>query len=171
MSSKKLSVGNDTYDYPITGTNNYGEDATGWADAITEAVKEVIGPGDISTTEVALIGTDEGSSITGFIAGLQFDTAFVQRIRVEGILTRKYTVASGLSSEVEAFVSEGAYNGSEFNITNDFSGDDTEVELFMDGGQYKFRYQKATTADPIGDKTQQVSIKFKAKVLIDEEAI
>lgn len=165
MSNKKLSVGNDTFDYPINGTNNYAEGATGWAEAITDVVKEFFGPGDITTTETALIGTDnlDGTS-TGFISGLQFDTAFVQRIRVEGIITRKYTGASMKATEVESFISEGAYNGVEFNISNEFTGDDTEVELFIDGGQYKF------TSVNVAD-TQELKIKFTAKVIIDEEAI
>ena len=134
MSSKKLQVGNDIFDYPVTGSSNYGEEATGWADAITEAVKEIKGPGDISTTETILSGTDnlDGTS-TGFVSGLQFDTSFVQRISVTGIITREYTVASGKSREVESFVIEGAYNGVEFNITEEMAGDDTEVTLFTSG--------------------------------------
>lgn len=165
MSSKKLQVGNDTFDYPITGSSNYGEEATGWADAITEAVKEIKGPGDISTTETILAGTDnlDGTS-TGFVSGLQFDTSFVQRITVTGIITREYKVASGKSREVESFTIEGAYNGVEFNFTEEFSGDDTEVVLFMVGGQFKF------TSVNVVD-TQELKIKFQGKALIDEDAL
>jgi hypothetical protein len=165
MSSKKLQVGNDIFDYPVTGSSNYGEEATGWADAITEAVKEIKGPGDISTTETILSGTDnlDGTS-TGFVSGLQFDTSFVQRISVTGIITREYTVASGKSREVESFVIEGAYNGVEFNITEEMAGDDTEVTLFTVGGQFKF------TSVNVAD-TQELKIKFQGKALIDEDAL
>lgn len=165
MSSKKLQVGNDIFDYPVTGSSNYGEEATGWSDAITEAVKEIKGPGDISTTETILSGTDnlDGTS-TGFVSGLQFDTSFVQRISVTGIITREYTVASGKSREVESFEIQGAYNGVEFNITEVFDGDDTEVLLFMVGGQFKF------TSVNVVD-TQEIKIKFNGKALIDEDAL
>ena len=165
MSSKKLTVGSDIYDYPVTGSSNYGEEATGWADAITEAVKEIKGPGDISTTETILSGTDnlDGTS-TGFVSGLQFDTSFVQRISVTGIITREYTIASGKSREVESFEIQGAYNGLEFNITESFDGDDTEVLLFMVGGQFKF------TSLNVVD-TQEIKIKFNGKALIDEDAL
>ena len=165
MSSKKLQIGNDIFDYPITGSSNYGEEATGWATDVTEAIKEIKGPGDISTTEVILVGTDnlDGTS-TGFISGLQFDTSFVQRISVTGIITREYTIASGKSREVESFVIEGAYNGVEFNISEEMVGDDTRVELFIVGGQFKF-----TSVNDID--TQTLKIKFKASALVDEEAL
>lgn len=165
MSSKKLQIGNEIFDYPITGSSNYGEEATGWAEAATEAIKEIKGPGDISTTEVILIGTDnmDGTS-TGFISGLQFDTSFVQRISVTGIITRDYTIVSGRTREVESFVIEGAYNGVEFNISEEMVGDDTRVELFIVGGQFKF-----TSVNDID--TQTLKIKFKASALVDEEAL
>lgn len=158
MSSKKLQIGNDIYDYPITGSSNYGEEATGWAEAATEAIKEIKGPGDISTTETILVGLD------GFVSGLQFDTSFVQRISVTGIITREFTLASGKSREVESFTIEGAYNGVEFNITQEFSGDDTEVEFYIVGGQFKFI--SANVAD-----TQELKIKFVGKALVDEDAL
>lgn len=158
LMSKKLTIGTQVFDYPITGSSNYGEEATGWAEAATDAIKEIKGPGDISTTETILVGLD------GFVSGLQFDTSFVQRISVTGIITREYTLASGKSREVESFVIEGAYNGLEFNITQEFSGDDTEVEFYVVGGQFKF-----TSAD-VTD-TLELKIKFSAKAVIDEEAL
>lgn len=165
MSNKKLTVGNESYDYPITGTNNYGEGATDWAEAITDVASEFFGPGDITTTEAGLNGIDNGNGTsTGLVSGLTFDTAFVQRIKVEGILTREYTVASSLPQEVESFTIEGAYNGSVFNITCEYAGDDTEIELFVDGGQFKFTsLNKANTL--------QLSIKYKASTIIDDEAV
>lgn len=154
--SKKLTVGSETFDYPTTGNINYGEEATGWSEAITDAVSEFFGPGDIKTTETLL-----ANNTTDDIAGLAFDTSFVQRITVEGIITRKFNSSP---TQVEAFSVEGAYNGTEFNITAEYSGDDTDVVLFMNGGQ--FRYTSADVAD-----TSELTIKFKASTIIDEEAI
>lgn len=154
--SKKLTVGNESFDYPITGTNNYGEGATDWAEAINSAVSEFFGPGDIRTTEAAL-----ANNTTADVSGLVFDTAFVQRIRIEGIITRKFNSSP---TQTEAFIIEGAYNTVDFNITVEFSGDDTEVDLFMNGGQV--RYTSADVAD-----TSEMTIKYSAKVIIDEEAV
>jgi hypothetical protein len=152
--SKKLTVGNESFDYPITGTNNYGEGATDWSEAITDAVAEFFGPGDIRTTEAAL-----ANNTTADVSGLVFDTAYVQRVKVEGIITRKF---NSNPTKTESFMIEGSYNTSEFNITVEFSGDDTEVELFMNGGQV--RYTSADVAD-----TSEMTIKFKASTIISEE--
>ncbi len=151
--SKKLTIGSESFDYPVTGTPNYGEEATGWAEAVTDAVAEFFGPGDIKTTETLLQNNN-----TGDVSGLSFDTSFVQRIKVEGIITRKFNSSP---TQTESFVSEGSYNGTEFNITVEFSGEDTEVELFMLGGQ--FRYTSADIAD-----TSELTIKYKATTIIDE---
>lgn len=155
--SKKLTVGNESFDYPITGTNNYGEPATDWADAISDAVSEFFGPGDIRTTETAL-----ANNTTADVAGLVFDISFVQRIKIEGLITRK--ISSPAETRVESFVVEGAYNGSDFNITIEFSGDDTEVELFMVGGQVRYTASDVTN-------TSEMSIKFRAQTIVDEAAI
>ena len=166
MSSKKLQIGNEIFDYPITGSSNYGEEATGWAEAATEAIKEIKGPGDISTTTKELTPNEDNGdgTSTGFVQNLKFDTSFVQRISVTGIITRDYTIVSGRTREVESFVIEGAYNGVEFNISEEMVGDDTRVELFIVGGQFKF-----TSVNDID--TQTLKIKFKASALVDEEAL
>lgn len=155
--SKKLTIGNESFDYPITGTNNYGEGASDWAEAATNAISEFFGPGDIRTSEAAL-----ANNTTADVAGLVFDTAFVQRIRIEGFITRNIT--SPVEVRTEAFVIEGAYNGTDFGYTVEFSGDDTQVDLFMSGGQVRYTSEDVTNT---GDMT----IKFAAKVQIDETAI
>jgi hypothetical protein len=138
---KKLQVGDEIFDYPLTGDSNFGEDATAWAEPVSE---------------VQLLGTN------GNIAGLSFDTSFVQRILVEGIITRDVTDEP---RKVESFKVEGAYNGSEFNITADYAGDDTQVTIDVVGGQFTFE-------TPENDSlTTTLTIKFKAKTMIDEEIL
>ena len=154
--TKKLTVGSESYDYPVQGDPNYGEPATDWADAVTDAVSEFFGPGDIRTTEAALV-----DGTTADVAGLSFDTAFVQRIEVTGIITRKFNSSP---TKVESFTIEGAYNGVEFNISLEYTGDDTQVTLFMNGGQMRY------TADTVAD-TSEMSIKFQASTIIDETAV
>lgn len=164
MSSKKLTIGSQVFDYPITGTGNYGEEATAWAEAASEVLAEVKGPGDISITETLLSGTLSSGYVTGNISGLVFDTSFVQRIYITGIITRTFTDVSGLPDLVESFSIEGAYNGSEFNFSQIFDGDDTDVEFTVTGGQFGFKY--LDVAD-----TLQVSIKYKASTVIDKLAL
>lgn len=154
--TKKLTVGTESYDYPITGDENYGQDASGWAESITEAVAEIFGPGDIRTTETLLL-----NNTTGDITGLSFDTGFVQRIQVRGLITRKFNSSS---TQTEAFVVEGSYNGVELNITVDYSGEDTKVSLFTNGGQFRY------TSEDVPD-TSELSVKFNATTIIDESLV
>jgi hypothetical protein len=158
--SKKLVVREEVFEYPDTGDINYGEEATGWAEEITDIAAEISGPGDIPTTEVVLTGTLNGDFVEGNVTGLNFDTSFVQRILVEGFITRNF-VGGGTPTRVESFVIEGAYNGSVFNITTEFSGDDCEVEFDTNGGQLTFSYLNIAGTD-------EVRVKYKAKAIIDE---
>jgi hypothetical protein len=166
-SGKKLQVVNEEFNYPITGSSNYGEEATGWAEAVTEVLKEVSGPGDISTRsdilELApLDPTDQDYSI-GKIEGLLFDPLYVQKVEIKGILTREFTDST---SYIESFTIEGVLKGSVFDIQSEFVGDDTEVSFYTSSGQFYYR-AKNTLID--GKTTQTLTMKFSAKALIDEE--
>lgn len=166
-STKKLQVVNEEFDYPITGSSNYGEEATGWAEAVTEVLKEVSGPGDISTRETTLLGTadvDYPGYIKGEVEYLRFDPLYVQKVDVKGIITREFTDET---SYIESFTIEGVLKGSVFDIQSEFVGDDTEVSFFTQSGQFYFR---ALNTDIDGKTTQSLRIKFSAKALIDEEA-
>ena len=162
--SIKLQVGTETYDYPETGDSNYGEEATAWAEAITEALKSVFGPADIPTTETTLTGIDNGNgTVTGNITGLVFDTSFVQEIEIKGIIKREYNT---LATKVENFNITGSYNGSVFNIAPVYVGDDTEVIIEVTGGQFTFTSNK--NAD---DALNGLTIKFKATAIVDESLL
>ena len=157
--TKKLVIESEVYEYPDQGDVNYGEEATNWAEAVTDVLATVRGPGDISTTEVNLTGTLVGDRKEGNITNLKFDTAFVQDIKVEGFITRTYTDLT--PTKVEHFDLQGAYNGTDFNFSVDFSGDDTDFEFGVVGGQFTFSYLDTANTDI-------VKIKFSAKAKIDE---
>lgn len=169
MATKKLQVVNEEFDYPINGTSNYAEEATGWAEAVTDVLKEISGPGDISTRETKLDGTPDSQNPgyeIGPIVGLQFDLTYVQKVTISGIITREYDPNSNptVPREVESFTIEGAYNGTSFNIESEFVGDDTEVEFYVEQGKFKFR--SLDVAD-----TTDLRIKYSAKALIDEDLL
>jgi len=158
--SKDLVVRDEVFPYPVEGDNNYGEAATGWAEAITSIAAEVAGPGDIATTEVTLIGVSSGGYVTGDITNLKFDTAYVQSMNVTGHITRTYTDAT--PDQVEAFTIEAAFNGTVINFSSDFSGDDTELEFDVNGGQFRFKYLEIVNTDT-------VTIKFSASAKVDSD--
>jgi len=152
--SKILQIGSQTFEYPETGDNNWSEEATGWAEAVTEVLETVQGPQDILKTEASLVN---GSS--GNISGLIFDTGSVQQVIVKGYLKRIYTVISGKPTEVESIVIEGAYNGSVFNIAPEYVGDDVGVEIDVDNsGQFTYVAEDKTDTDTL-------TIVFEAKAV------
>lgn len=161
--SKKLIVGDEVYNYPDTGDINYGEEATGWAEDITDIAAEVRGPGDIATTEVTLSGTPSGDYTVGDITNLNFDTAYVQSIEVTGFITRTYSDAT--PTKVEFFRIQGAYDGTNINYSVEYSGTDTELEFTVSAGQFGFSY---LTTFPAATTTDELMIKYKAKTLVDE---
>lgn len=152
---KILQIGNQTFEYPVQGDGNYGEEASAWAEAATDALQTVQGPEDILLTEALLT-----NGASGDINGLLFDTSLVQQVVVEGIIVRNYTDAT--PTEAEAFVTLGAYNGVSFKISVESSGDDSGVTLDVSpSGQ--FTYVAANRAN-----TNTITIKFKGKAIIAE---
>jgi hypothetical protein len=151
--SKTLQIGNQTFEYPEQGDGTWGEEASSWAQAVTEALATVQGPEDILLTEALITN---GSS--GNVSGLAFDTSLVQQIVVEGLLVRSYLDAT--PTEAEAFVATGAYNGSVFNISMEYAGNDTGVVLDIDNAG-QFTYVAENRA-----QTNTILIKFKGKAII-----
>ena len=152
---KTLQIGNQTFEYPEQGDGNWGEEATAWAEAVTKALETVQGPEDILLTEAIL---NNGAS--GDVSGLAFDTSAVQQVFVEGLLTRTYTDAT--PTEAEAFIAIGAYNGSIFNLSVEYTGDDVGVVLDVtNAGQFTYVAQNKPNTDAI-------TIKFKGKAIVQE---
>jgi len=160
--SKRLAVGNEIFNYPVTGSSNYGEDATAWAEAVTEVLETVIGPGDILTQQVQLVGA------SGNITGLAFDTTFVQRVSVEGLLTKESILPISDPSYfklTESFNIEGVFDGTNFKFSVESTGDDTQVVIDVAPSSGQFTFTQVVTPN------SETTIKFKAKAIIDEEVL
>lgn len=150
--SKILQIGNETFEYPETGDANWSEEATGWAEAVTDVLATVQGPQDILKTEAALVN---GSS--GNIDGLVFDTGAIQQVIVKGYIKREYTVPK--PTEVESVVIEGVYNGSDFIIAPEYVGDDVGVSIdVLSNGQFTYEAEYK-------DDTKTLKLVFEAKAI------
>lgn len=67
-----LTIAGTTFDCPQSGTDpNWGENASSWAVAVTEAIATLLGPGDILTTEFTI---DNDITVPTAINGLLFDS-------------------------------------------------------------------------------------------------
>lgn len=153
--SKLLQVGNTIFEYPQQGTGEgHGEDATAWAEAVTDALKSVQGPNDILLT-TANLGNDV--STQQVIPGLSFNTGQVQHVNVEFLITRIFD--SGASTVVESGKIYGNYDGSDFRISVESTGDDTGVEIDVNSSG-QFVYTSSNLADH-----QSSIINFKASTI------
>lgn len=152
---KTLQIGNQTFEYPVQGDGNWGEEATAWATAVSEALETVQGPEDILITEAVL---NNGSS--GDVAGLSFDTSVVQQINVEGLITRTFSDAT--PTEADAFIVTGSYNGSVFSISAEYVGNDAGVTLNITNvGQFTYVAENKANTDTI-------TIRFKGKAIVQD---
>lgn len=160
--SKDLIVRDEVFPYPVEGDNNYGEAATDWATSVSDVLLDVSGPGDISPTEITLVGTSDGTYTTGTITNFTFDTSYVQRITATGYIRRNYSDNSYI---IESFKIEGIFNGSEIDFYPEFSSPDTNFDFTVNVGQFGFSY---LDDDGSGKTTSNVTVKFQANAIVDE---
>lgn len=152
---KTLQIGNQTFEYPVQGNGNWGEEATAWAEAVTEALETVQGPEDILITEAIL---NNGSN--GDVSGLLFDSSVVQQINVEGLITRTFTDST--PTQADAFIAIGSYNGSTFSISAEYVGNDAGVTLNITNvGQFTYIAENKANTDTI-------TIRFKGKAIVQD---
>lgn len=96
---KNLTIAGTEFLYPVSGEDPglYGEEATGWAKAVTDVLGSVVGPGDILQTNFNLDNNQTASfaNITGFI----FDSNQVKGVscsyRIERTNATVYLVEKG----------------------------------------------------------------------------
>lgn len=139
--TKSLQVGNTIVEYPVQGTGaGHGEDATEWAEAVTDALANFLGPNDILLTTANLANNAATAQV---IPGLTFNTGQVQHINVEFLITRIYDL--GATTVVESGKIYGNFNGSDFRISVTSTGDVTGVDFdITSGGQITYTSSNLT---------------------------
>lgn len=152
--TKPLQIGTEIYDYPLQGDGaGWGEEATDWAEAVTDALETIQGPEDILLSEAILANGGSGN-----VNGLNFNVGVVKQVFIELVVTRTYSDAT--PTEREAFLGMGVYNGSTFKISMEASGDDSGVEFDVSNvGQGT--YTASSKAN-----TNSLTVKFKAKAIV-----
>lgn len=133
--SIKLQVGNTVYNYPVQGEGNgHGEDATAWAEGVTAALGNFLGPNDLLITIANLANN---TTTPQNIPGLVFNTGDVQHINVEYLIVRTFDNGSSVVSESGPIY--GNFNGIDFNISIESTGDNSGIELDVtSGGQFTY---------------------------------
>lgn len=117
--SKNLQIGTEVFQYPENGTNPsamWGEEATAWAEAVTELLATIFGPNDISLTTYSL---SDNQVVPADIVGLKFSTTAVLSVEVEYIIER----IKGAAVYVESGKIYGNYDGTDFYISTETIGE------------------------------------------------
>jgi hypothetical protein len=154
--AKNLQIGSNIYSYPEEGENpGYGEDATAWAEAVTDALQNVQGPNDILATSSTLTNNQ---ATPADINDLTFNTGAVQYTFIEYLIKRVYD--SGVTTVVESGQIFGNYDGSTFVMTRKADGSaEAGIEITVtNAGQFQY------TSTDLANHTSSV-IKFKARTI------
>lgn len=141
--SKTLQIGTDVFEYPDNNQNpGWGEEASNWAEAVTNALADVQSPNDIPITSISLLNqtpVDETAPVNTWsnITGLFFNTALVNYCEIHYEIRRIYNGGATVKSESGSIL--GNFDGNTFAISREIVGDD--LNIFIDvtsAGQFKY---------------------------------
>jgi hypothetical protein len=137
--SRTLTVNNTPYTYPDAGENpGWGEGATDWSQAVTDALNSLLAPGDILAASIS-IGNNI-SSLTN-ITGLLFDTGVVR----SGVVT--YNVYRKSTANPSGYTETGTLNivyddsaspGNKWLLSQVAEGDSGVIFSITDTGQFQY---------------------------------
>jgi len=147
---KNLQIGNEIYEYPIQGDGSWGEEATSWAEGVTEALQSVQGPNDILLT-TALLANNQ--TVSADVSGLAFDTSEVLSVQIDYFIQRQATV-----SVVEEGRLNAVFNGSDWKLTAESTSDAGVDFTITAAGQVQY-----TTTDLAGHTAS--TVRFRAKTI------
>jgi hypothetical protein len=137
--AKTLTVNNVPFEYPEAGDPpGWGEEATGWAEEVTDTIGALVGPNDILESSATILNNQ---SIPQDISGLVIDPAQVRRVEV------KYSIYRVTDDEPSGHAEEGTlfavYDNSapvneKFKLSGEFTGfSGVDIEL-LDSGQFQY---------------------------------
>lgn len=150
----ELQIGNEIFQYPENGENpGWGEEATAWAEAVTEALANLIGPNDILLTSASL--ANNVSTLTD-IPGFRFNLAEVQSFEADFYIERLFEF--GTQSTTEAGKIFGRYDGSNLFVSVEANGDSGITFDATAGGQVQYVSTELSNF-------QSATIRFRAKTI------
>jgi hypothetical protein len=155
-----LTVGNQIFSYPNPGEEaGWGEDATGWASAVTEALNALIASGDILPTTLVL-QNNQASFVD--VTGLFFNASTIRAANINYAIYRvSNTTNPGLAESglLMLDLNDTAPVGSKWTLIQIKNGDGGVAFSVTDGGQVQY------TSTDIGLTGYTGVINFSAKVL------
>jgi hypothetical protein len=154
--ARELTVNGDVYNYPENRDSpGWGEEATAWAEAVTDVLAEVSGTGDILQT-TAVLGNSGTADVTGFL----FDPSVIRGAVCEYSIYRKTDTSAEERVEVGTiFVTYKTVAGT-FEITVVGSGGSGITLSITGAGQIQY-----TVNEILAGANYVGTIKFRARSL------
>lgn len=151
--ARDLTVLNNTYSYPDAGENpRWGEDATGWAQAVTDALSDIQNPYDLLLTS---FDVNDNVSVFTDIPGFTFDSSAVRSFIAEYNVLR----SNGTDDFAESGIMQGVYNGTDWVMSVEINNDSEMTYNITSSGQMQYK------SSSIGGSYSGV-MKFKARTIL-----
>lgn len=155
---KTLIVNNTPYQYPKSGDEpGWGGEATGWAEAVTNVLSDLLGPNDILETAFN-VANNQATFVD--VTGCFFNAASVRAAEITYSVSRSSTATP--SGKVETGTIQLIYDGgapgwsiSQGNILGD-AGVQFQI---TSGGQLQYKSSNISALNYVG------TMKFRAKTL------
>jgi hypothetical protein len=114
---RKLILNGTVYNYPLPGDEQkWGEDATDWAEAVTDIFSTIVGAGFIPETTITI--NDNVTSFTN-ILGASFNSAVSRSFSLSYAISR----TDGSNFFTESGIINGVYDGADWDYTIERVGD------------------------------------------------
>jgi hypothetical protein len=150
---KTLQVGNEIFKYPVLQDGIWGEEATAWAEAVTDALQNVQGPNDILPTSSTL---NNNQTTFQDIPGLAFDVSDVLTVTISYFVERIYD--TGTTTVTENGEVSANFDGTAWKFVHEHTGDAGMLFNITAAGQVQYK-----TTD-LANHTSS-SIRFRAKTI------
>lgn len=158
----QLVVNGISYTYPIAGTNpQWGEDASEWAQAVTEVLSNLVGEFDILGTNFSL---DNNVDPANLITGLSFSNSVTRSAEISYTI---YRLAEDSGAGLTELSETGKINiirrstEDEWEFSQIKTGD-AQVSFFINSdGTFSY-----TSSDLPSDVSYQANLTFSAKVTL-----
>jgi len=118
--TKLFQIVNEIFQYAEHGDGNWGEEATAWAEAVTNALNSVQGPNDILLATATLLN-NQPTPVN--VTNLSFNTSDVLSFEVDFFITRIFNDGSGEETITENGTLSANFNGTLWQTSASSVGD------------------------------------------------
>ena len=137
--STPLIVNNQTFNYPTDREDpGWGENASSWAEAVTDVLNTILAPGDILTTTFNI---NDDVTVPTNIQGLAFDPSLSRSANIVYSIYRASTDApsgNAETGELTIIYDNNATSGSKWQLAQTKNGEAGVVFAITDLGQFTY---------------------------------